>query len=352
MASSKFNKAQVGLQTAIGTGLAATAMAIQVPWKGMYEDRRQRHVAEYDAGTWTPTTIVADVGFETFATFEGTAFFQMMPVLFNSGFADVAPSATYLHTYTVSPSAVGVPMPLTALFGTVGMTGEAAAPFVTGPAVLLKDLFVKTVTLSANINDKIVMVKAELFGSTYDAGTANAGYAFDSVGLPATMEVINGLKGVIRYQDAGTGATGGGNFATMTDFECSILDWELTIDTGIEPAYCLTDETTTWSALKYTTPSVEFKPIVRTSSVTYAAIKAKSDAGTYQEVQLHLPGAVSPGSYLTVNMTGLWDVVPTAHDDQDGEVVMKPTFRCQTQHLQTTDPHYLTILVGSTHNWT
>ena len=343
MASSKFNMAQVGLQTAIGTGLAATAMSIQVPWKGMYEDRRQRHTAEYDAGTWTPTTIVADVGFETFATFEGTAFFEMIPVLLNSGFADVAPTSTYLHTYEVSPAAVAVPMPLTGLFGTVGTNIGG-----TGPAVLLKDLFLKTLTLSANINDKAVMVKAEMFGSTYDDNSA-AGYAFDTVVLPATMEVINGLKGVIRYQDAD--ATTGGNFLTMTDFECSILDWELTIDTGIEPAYCLTDETTTWSALKYTSPSVEFKPIVRTTTATYAAIKAKSDARTYQELSLHLPGAVSPGSYLTVNMTGLWDVVPTAHDEQDGEVVIKPTFRCQTPHTQTT-AHYLTVLVGSTHNWT
>lgn len=346
MASSKFNKAQVGLQTAIGTGLAATAMSIQVPWKGTYEDKRQRHTAEYDAGTWTPTTIVADVGYETAATFEGTAFFEMLPVLLNSGWADVAPSATYLHTYEVSPAAVGVPMPLTALFGTVGTNIGG-----TGPAVLLKDLFLKTLTLSANINDKAVMVKAELFGSTFDANTANAGYAFDTVSLPATMEVINGLKGVIRYLDAGT--TGGiATFTGMTDFECTILDWELTIDTGIEPAYCLTDETTTWSALKYTTPVVQFKPIVRTNATTYAAIKGKADARTYQQVQLHLPGAVSPGSYMTVSMTGLWDVIPTAHDEQDGEVVMKPTFTCQTPHTQTTTPHYLTMLVNSTHNWT
>ena len=342
MASSKFNKAQVGLQTAIGTGLAATAMMIQVPWKGMYEDRRQRHTAEYDAGTWTPTTIVADVGFETFATFEGTAFYEMMPVLFNSGFADVNSTGTYIHTYTVSPAAIGVPMPLTALFGTVGTYIATTAP-----AVLLKDLFLKTLTLSANINDKAVMVKAEMFGSTFDDNAA-AGWAFDTVTLPATMEVINGLKGVIRYQDAD--ATTGGNFLTMTDFDCSILDWELTIDTGIEPLYCLTDETTTWSALKYTSPSVEFKPIVRTTTATYAAIKAKADARTYQELQLLIAGAVSPGSSFTANMTGLWDVVPTAHDEQDGEVVIKPTFRCQTPHTQTT-AHYLTVISQSTHNW-
>lgn len=346
MASSKFNKSQVALQTAIGTGIAAASMTIQVPWKGMYEDRRQRHTAEYDAGTWTPTTIVADVGYETYATYEGTAFYEMIPVLLNSGFADVAPTSTYIHTYEVAVGAVATPMPLTGLFGTVGTNIGG-----TGPAVLLKDLFVKTLTLSANINDKVVTVKAEMFGSTYDANTANAGYAFDSVSLPATMEVINGLKGVIRYLDAGT--TGGiATFTGMTDFECTILDWELTIDTGIEPAYCLTDETTTWSALKYTAPSVEFKPIVRTNAMTYAAIKGKADAKTYQQVQLHLPGAVSPGSYLTVSMTGLWDVVPTAHDEQDGEVVMKPTFRCQTPHTQTTTPHFMTIANMSTHNWT
>lgn len=344
MASSKFNKSQVGLQTAIGTGLAATAMAIQVPWKGTYEDKRQIHVAEYDAGTWTPTTILAQASSETGATFEGTAFFEMMPVLLNSGLADVAPSATYIHTYTVSPAAIAVPMPLTALFGTVGTYIATTAP-----AVMLKDLFLKTLTLSANINDKMVMVKAEMFGSTFDDNSA-AGYAFDTVALPATMEAINGLRGVIRYQDVD--AVTGGGFLTMTDFECSILDWELTLDTGIEPAYCLTDETTTWTALKYTQPVCTFKPIVRTTTATYAAIKAKSDARTYQELQLYLPGANASTHYLRFDMTGRWDVVPTAHDDQDGEVVMKPTFLVETPHTQTTTPHWLTVAVNSTHNWT
>ena len=138
----------------------------------------------------------ADVGFETAATFEGTAFFEMMPVLFNSGLADVDPSVTYLHTYVVSPAAVGVPMPLTALFGTVGMAGAWATPFVTAPAFKY-DLFLKTLTLSANINDKIVMVKAEMFGSTYDSDTARGLCLHHPVTFPATMESINGLKGVI-----------------------------------------------------------------------------------------------------------------------------------------------------------
>ena len=346
MASSKFNRAQVGLQTAIGTGLAATAMTINVPWRGTYEDKRQIHVAEEDTGTWTPTTRVALAGTETAVTFEGTAFYEMMPVLLNSGLADVDPTVTSLHTYVVSPAAVGVPMPLTALFGTVGTVIAA-----TEPAVLLKDLFLKTLTLSANINDKIVMVKGEFFGSTFDDNTA-AGYAFDAtVAAPPTMTEINGLRGVLRHIDA---TTTGGVFAGMADLSCVMLDWELVIDTGIEPAYCMsnTTPTTTWTALKYTRPVCTFKPIIRTTTATYAAIKVKADARTYQELQLYIPGAVAGTHYLRFDMTGRWDVVATAHDEQDGEVVMKPTFLVETPYTQTTTPHWLTVANMSTHAWT
>jgi hypothetical protein len=219
----------------------------------------------------------------------------------------------------------------------------------TGPAVKLKDLYLKTLTLSANINDKAVNFNAEFFGTTYD-DNSGAGFAFIAAGtapLVASLEVINGLKGIIRYKDAGTT---GASFATMTAFECTILDWELVIDTGIEPAWCTTDNVTTWSALKYTSPSCTFAPVVRTSSTTYAAVKAKSDARTYQELQLFIDGTA--GHDLDVRMTGLWDVIPTVHDDQDGEVVMRPTFRCQTPHTQTTTPHFLTIINESSHNWT
>lgn len=344
MASTNFNKAQVGLQTAFGTAVAPTK---QVPWKGTYEDKTQRHVAKYDAGTWTPTTIVAEVGYETAVTFEGTAFFELIPVLLNSGFADVAPTGTYVHTYWVNPAAVATPMPLTALIGTVGYNLGG-----TGPAVKLKDLYLKKLTLSANINDKAVMLKAECFGTTYD-DNSGAGYAFASVGLPATMEVINAMKGTLNYADAGvTGVGEGLPFSEgLTAFSCTLLDWELEIDTGIEPAWCLTDNVTTWSALKYTQPTCTFKPIMRTNSTTYAQVKAKADAMTYQALQLQLAGSSAARS-LSINMTGLWDVVPTVHDEQDGEVVIKPTFTTQTSHLQVTTAHWLTIINTSTHNWT
>lgn len=348
MASTKFNKVQVALQSAFGTPIGATSMTTVLPYKGTYEDKRYRHEAEWDAGTWTPTTIVQEVATEVAMTLEGTAFFELIPVLLNSGFADVAPTGTYIHTYWVNPAAVATPMPLTALVGTVGTSIGG-----TGPAVQLSDLYLKTLTLSANINDKVVMVKAEFFGTTY-SDNSGAGYAFDASGcaLPSTMEMINGLKGVISYKDSTTtGVTEGNPFESLTPFACTVLDWELVIDTGIEPAWCTTNNVLTWAALKYTQPSCEFKPIIRTSATTYAAVKGKAEAETYQDVQLQLSGS-SAARGLSINMTGLWDVVPTVHDEQDGEVVMKPTFRAKTPHTQTTTPHWLTIINTSTHNWT
>ena len=339
MASSKFNKIQVAKQAAFGTAIGADAMKVNLPLRGTYEDKRQNHIAEYDAGTWTPTQIVTTVAYETAMKLEGTAFYEILPVLLTSGLSDEAPSDTYLHTFTVSPTAIGTPMPLTALVGTVGTNIGG-----TGPAVRLRDLYLKTLKLSSNINDKAVMLSAEFFGTTYD-DNSKAGYVFDAAGMTTlTPEVINGLGGVLRYQDA---AATGGDFATMTDFECTLLDWEWMLDTGIEPAWCLTDETTTWAALKYTQPSCEFKPILRTSATTYAAVKGKADDRTFQELELYIHGTGS----LYLQMTGLWDVVPSVHEDQDGEVVMKPTFICRTPYTQTTTPHFLTIKNTSTHNW-
>jgi len=343
MASVNFNKTQLGLQSAFGTAVAPT---IHAPFVGAYADRRQRHAARFDSGTWTPQTIVADVAYETAMAFEGTAFFETLPVLLNSGFTDVAPSGAgpWLHKYWVNPAAIATPSPLTALVGTVGTNIGGA-----GPAVKLKDLYVKSLTLTGSLATKAVLLKAQLFGTTYD-DNSGAGFAFASVGLPATMEMINAAMGTLSYGDATTsGPAEGEDLEGLTALSCALLDWKWTVTTGIEPLWCLTDGTLTWSGLKYSAPSCQFWPILRTSATTYAQIKTRANARTYQNLQLQIAG--SSGRYLSINMTGLWDVVPSAHETHDGEVVIKPTFVTQTPHSMTTLPHWLTVIVSSTHNW-
>ena len=340
MGSDKFLKMQVGLQTAFGTPATPT---IQLPLTGEYEDQRIHHAAEYDTGTWTLTEISTLQQTLSKVMVKGSAIYEVLPVLLNSMWEDVAPSGAdpYTHTYTISPAAVAVPKPLTALCGAVGENLGG-----TGPAVKLPDLYVRSLTLAANVNNPMVRLDAELFGTNVDDNRA-AGYAFASVALPATMEVINGLKGAISIDDAG--ATGGA-FTTMTAFSCAIVDWSLKLTSGLEPKYCLTDNVVTHMGVRYTEPSAEFTATVRTTAANYALVKAKSDARTYQELQLVLSGALTRA--LTVNLTGRWTSVPSAATRENGEVVMKSTFQARTPHTQTTTPHFGALTVISKHNWT
>ena len=308
-----------------------------------YEDTREHHEAEYDAGTWTPTTIATLAGTGATLSISGTAFFELLPVLLSSGLEDVAPGGAdpYTYAYTISPSTPAVPKPLTVLAGATGVNIGG-----TGPAVKFIDQYLRTLTLSANVNDKMLSLEAEMFGTSYD-DNAGAGYAFEAVALPTPIEAMNGLKGQLNIQDA---ATTGGDFLTMTAFTCSWIDWSLALTTGLEPLYCLNDNITTFSGYKQVAPVIELSATVRTSATNYALVKAKSDARTYQELQLIVNGAAT--RKLTVNLTGRWTQVASAHSRQDGEIVMQGTFRAETPHTQTTTPHYAAFDLITKTSWT
>lgn len=339
MPSERFLKAEVGLQSAFGTAAMPT---IQVPFTGSYECRDLWHEAAWDAGTWTPTTIRAKVATEAQARFTGSAIFEMLPVLWNSGYDDVAPTGTYVHTYSVSPSSVAVPKPLTAYFGAVGTNIGA-----NGPAVKLQDLYLRSWRLSGNINgDKNVALEAEFFGTSVD-DNGGAGTSFVGCSLPATMEIIKAMAGALNLDDAGTT---GGVFSTMTALSASLLDWELNGTTGLEPAYSGDSQVLTFSSIRYVPPVTTLRLTARLSSANYALIYGKYASGTYQELQLTLLGTASRS--LDVKMTGIWTECRTAHARNNNEVVIEATFTAQSPHTQTTTPHYLTLTVNSTHNWT
>lgn len=338
MASSKARNAEVGLQTAHGTPVAPT---VRVPMGWTDEDQREVHVAAY--GGWTPTAVTTEIATMAGLEVDGPAFFELLPIFFNSGIDDVAPTGAdpYTHTYAISPSAVGAPMPLT---WKVGATGVDIGG--TGPAVQLADMYVEEITLSGNINDKVVNCKVKMFGTEWD-DNSGAGYAFEGVDFVSTQEMLSAILGQLNIQDA---ETTGGNFLTMTPFSCAVLDWEWTLTTGIGPLWCTTDNTTSFVGLKYTEPMCTFKPVMRTSATNYALVKAKHTARTPQELQLIVNGTATRA--FTANMTGRWTECPTVHGDTDGELTMSPTFTCEVPAMQTTWPHFLGVIVVSKYNWT
>lgn len=339
MASDKLLKAQTGVQkVAFGT---AGPMTIQVPWVVDYEDTREHHTAEWDAGTWTPTTIATLAATGATLSISGTAFFELLPVLLGAGLEAVAPGGAdpFTYAYTMVPATPAVPKPLTWRVGAVGV------PIGTKVAVELKDQYLRSLTLSANVNDKMVGLEAEMFGTGYD-DASGVGYDFVAVGLPTPIEAMNGLKGQINILAA---TTTGGVFAGMTAFSCSWLDWSLALTTGLEPRFCLNDNITTFSGYKTLPPAIELTATVRTSAANYLLVKAAADARTYMELQLIINGALT--RKFQANLTGRWVDVASIHSRQDGEIVMKGTFRAETPHTQTTTPHYAALSLITKTSW-
>jgi hypothetical protein len=338
MGSESFLKAQVGKQAVFGTAVTPT---IQAPVTGDYKDGQEHHEAPYDSGRLTPTVIVAQVYKHATLATKGTSFFEMLPVYLSSMYDSVTPSGTYTCTYLWSVTGHGTPLPCTWLVGAVGENLGG-----TGPAVKVKDCYCDKLTLTGNINSRVVQAEGSWFGNSID-DNAGAGYAFAAVNELATLEPMNTLLGALKIKDA---ATTGGSFATMTSFATALLDWKLVIDPGIRPLNTSDGNAITFGGIRYEPPSVEFSGQIRTSATNYALVRAKYDARTFQELQLLISGSASRAA--TFNMTGRFTDVPTVHErGSTKEIVMPFTFKAQTPYTQITTPHWFAALINSTNNW-
>lgn len=326
MASERFLKAQGAIQTQFGTPAAA---AFAWPGQAEYEDGHEEREVEIP-GTWAPRTLVAKVAEYATVKLSGVAYFELLPVLFNAGFAAMTPTGEdpYVYAGEVDPDAVGAPIPYTWLVGGGGDLGA------TGPAVKIQDAYVESLTLSGNLNNRAVEAEVNWFGLKVD-DNSGAGYDFGAVDVPTNLEMLKVLMGALSVKDA---ATTGGSFATMTAIQGKMLDWQLTINTGLKPIWSSDNGALTFNGVRHEAPSVEFSPTLRTDSATYAAVKAKQAAKTYQELKLALTGAATRAA--TFQVTGRWTECGTVHAREGGEIVMKPKFIAQTPHTQTTTPHW------------
>lgn len=327
MASEKFLKAQFGLQTLFGTPVAVTH---QFPAQGDYEDAHDEHVAEHDAGVWTPQTIVEQTSEFAKFTLKGAGFFELLPVLFNAAFGLLTPTGTdpWIYADEVDPAAVGTPSPYTWLFG----GGENLG--ATGPAVKIPNAYCESITLQGNLNSKQVSCESAWFGTKVD-DNSGAGFAFGAVNHPPNLAMLKILLETINLQDA---AATGGDFTTMTALTGKLLDWTLKIVSGAKPAWSSDQNALTFGGVRFEQPSIEFTPTIRTDATTYGLVKAKQRAKTFQELQFSLSGALTRAAVFQI--TGRWAACPKAHERGDGEIVMKPTFRAETPWTQVTTPHW------------
>jgi len=328
--SVKFLKGQADKQAVFGTPVTPT---FQLPFTGDYVDAGDFHEAELDAGRLWPLTIVNRVSDHATFTLNGTAFFELMPMFFNAGVADdAAPTGSNPYTYTYAPSidTGGVPLPYTAVFG----GGENLGG--TGPAVRIPDAYCSQIVLSGNLSSRDVSITSNWFGSKVDYNSF-AGFAFTGgLSMPPNLNMMSFPYGTLEYQGS---ATTGNDFTTMTAFACKLMDWSLTINTGLSPQWAGDANSLSMCGAFIGVPSVEFAVTLRTDATTFGAVVVKANGTTpiYQEVKFTLTGADSRAAIFY--MTGRWMPVPTAHARSNDEVVMNAVFRASGDPAQTTTPH-------------
>ncbi len=328
MATEKFIRAEAAKQSAFGT--AASSSQFALPFVGEYTDAQEEHVATWDRGTWTPTEIVAKTAeFVTF-TLEGVGFFELLPVLLNAGFGHITVSGSdpYVFDGVVSPTAVGTPRPYTFWFGSRENIGG------TGPATRVQDSYCQEIVLTGNINTKEVALRSSWFGLQAD-DNSGAGYAMADAALPTPLGMMRTLQGLFDLKDAGTT---GGSFATMTAIDGYLLDWSLTMRTGLAPAWRADSNQQTYTGVQFTEPEIIFTGNIVCDATRYALVRTKYNARTYQELKLTLNGDSS--RQVMWKVTGRFTDVPRHTGRAEGQMVLPVTFTAATPHTQTITPHY------------
>lgn len=325
--SAKFLKAEAGKQSVFGTAVAPT---FKLPFVGEYQDMQEDHRAEWDSGQWTPTGIVGKVADFANFTLRGTAFFELLPMFWQAGFNDITQSGSGPYAYDAdnNPAAVGSPIPYTFFFGGNEAIGG------TGPAIRIADAYCQSFTLAFSVSSKEVSINSQWFGASVD-DNSGAGRAFVGANLPAGIEMMKGLLGALNIQDA---ASSGGDFATMTAFDCALLDWSLAVDTGIRPQWAADKNALTYCGYYFQEPSARLTAALRTTQTNYGLVVAKAKARTYQELELVLNGSSS--RQLRLQLTGRWLPDVIAHNRSNNEVVMNAVFEADTPFTQTTTPHW------------
>lgn len=320
-----FFRVQAAQQSAFGT---AVEPAFALPVVFDYQQGDVEQLAQWDEGSWTPLEIMELVA--SFATFKlrGVLCYELLPVLLNAGFGAMTPSGMGPYSYAGSggPSAVGAPSPYTFRFG--GNQGSG------GSMVQIADAYLNSLTLTFNLNDKIVTFESEWFGRFVD-DNGGAGYAPAAVALPDGLRMVNGLLATVGVQDA---TATGGVFDDLTAFECALIEWQLQIDTGLRPAWSADKNALTYCGVRHEEPSAVWSPHLRTTLDNYALVLTKAQQRTYQELQIALSDT---DRALTLQMTGRFVGKTNAHERTRGEVVMKPTFVVRTSHDQVNSSHWM-----------
>ena len=333
MGSINFLKAEAGRQETHGTPVDPT---YQLPFTGNYTDDQEEHTAPWDSGSWIAGEELVKVNDFASAEFSGSTAFELLPLFFYGGYRFKAPTDSFTYTDAIDLQVAGVPNPYTFRFGAVD------EPLATGggPAVQLANAYCQSLTLSGGVNARAVSFTSSWFAAGVDDNTEQ-GYPFVTNATPDPRTYMIALGNNFRLRDA---TTTGGEFTFNDDTDktdCLIIDWELAINYGTQPKWGADGAGASYCGVRFTQPSIEFRPTIRTNAQTWQLIRTKYNKRTFQELELEIipPNVVAPDASARFRLTGQWMSAPQPHSRSNDEVVMQPVFRAKRFPAQATTPH-------------
>ncbi len=332
MGSVNFLKSEAGRQTDHGTPVAPT---FQMPVTGNYTDAQEEHVAPWDSGSWIAGEESVKVNDFANCEFSGSLAFEMLPMFFFAGYRYLAPEGSFTYKDGIDLQTAGAPSPYTFRFG----AQDELLADGGGPAVQLANAYCQSLTLSGGINARAIAFTSPWFAGGVD-DNEEKGHPFVATATPDPRTYMIALGNNFRLRDAT--ATGGEfTFNDATDkTDCLIIDWELVVNFGTQPKWGADGGGASYCGVRFTQPSIEFRPTIRTNKQTWQLIRAKYNKRIFQELELQVlgPGGTEDTS-AKFHLTGQWVSVPTGHARSNEEVVMNPVFRAKRYPAQTTTPH-------------
>jgi hypothetical protein len=306
------------------------AMVVGLPAIGEATDAQEEHSAEYDAGLWTPVTIVDKVAEVAAFSLAGTLFFETLPLILEAGYGAMLPDGAGPYTYSGSagPASPAEPIPYTFRFG-----GDSAASSA-GSMIQIQDAYLQELHLEGSVESKAIRYRALYFGRYYDDNGA-LGYTPSGVPLPANLGLMQALRGTLAMGDAGDT---GGEFGGVDPLACELIEWALDLDTGLRPAWAADNNSLRYCGVRHIEPMGRLIASIRTNLNTYAAILTRAMERTPTALEIALYGDDSRAA--TLQFTGRWLPKLQAHERVRGEVVLRPTFIIETPAAQTVTPHW------------
>lgn len=249
-------------------------------------------------------------------TANGGLTYSLLPLLYHASFDSLVLSSEQEIQYWSVPNATSLLTPHVWHIGSSVLELNNSSS-----TIRLIDTHLQSMKLSANINSPMVALESSWFGNMDGdfSEFVSSGDVENAQPLPTDMELVNGLQGSFYYEtDLQDGVD---PFASMTQFDCALLDWSMTIESGRNPGYSLDANKQGFCIVRKDPYKVTFDFTVRSKD---AVLARAAQEGKHVALKMDIFGS-DDRNYIQ-KMYGTFTQIPNPLEKGDTEIVQKFQF--------------------------